>query len=442
MTDKIVLIVLSNYPFYTDNLEDLQGNWNILSNLVDEIFTESVYKECMQIPFLYDIMPASYNVELFKANLKVLFAKTNKSLLKLKQNYPTDIFESVFAVFTDKLAKKILDANLDTILAECSKINPLYLLATGARANMWKDNKVTKVPHFVGLPNWNPELIAAVVFTNALLYYYGDYELNAGDTFIVSVPNFQLEKWDGTFTEPSRYITDELKIGINTSTWKLNSTANKLVKYSNPTALISGLLLNDQNPFQVDYSVIPMIATKYLTISDFELIAEEYIRQSDRPWFTYADILIGFDENDTYSNQTFKRIAYNAVMRKVCNWTLFVPLNTFFDCSNINKLHEDKKMSILPSQLVEPKIDITAEQLPMSDVSEETKELMERATKPHSLGKVLNINCMQLSNPPTESELQKYTQLTEGFIPSDGGGNTPSKVALELLKQLGTKKGG
>ena len=425
MTGKITSIILCNYPFFTSSLADLQSNWNTLEEIIDDNLTEEVYINCMSISFLTDLfLPPNtekavketvhLNFETlkntFKENLKVLFAKTNKTLIKIVQNYKEAERKKIFPMFSKTLGNAI--ANLSTvseIVEYCQKsFSPLYLMMTSARANIWKDSK-RNVPLIlnsknerISNQNMQNEVIATTVFMNSCFQYHGDYSQSGGKCFKVE-PTITFGIWDcETFTEPDRSGTVNITVSSEVS--------NK--RYVNPTAFISAMLLNFQDPNLNDYSVAPMISADYFTTDDISSFAEEYRRQSDRPWLTFADILIGFDENDTYSNQTFKRLIYNAIMRKLCNWTLFIPLNTFFDCSNINKVHKDNGISITPSQLGKfDNLKINDAKLSVANLETLTKELIKKATTPQILGKELNINCMQMSNPPTIEEIARYNAI-------------------------------
>ena len=396
MTGKLAAIILSNYPFYMSGLDDLQENWNIIEKWFDSNINETVYAECSKLSFLSDLFPKTTDFttnfttakETLKETLKILFAKTNKVLIKIIQSWPMALRESTFTMFSENVGDKLSKLTaVDEIREYCNtRYNKLYLAMTSARANIWKDDIVSDNDYRLNVE------IATVVFMNSMFSYHGDYSKGGGQCFRMS------------------FADNDIKLELETRIQKYGS----LTKYYNPTDFISALLLNDQDPNVVDYDTAPMLSAKYFTIDDVKSYAEEYRKQSNRKWFTFADTLIGFDDNDTYSNQTFKRIIYNSVMQKVCNWTLFIPLNTFFDCSNINRIHREKNMKILPSDLGKyDLITVNTPNIEIQNLDEITKELTEEATKSRTLGKTLNINCMTMSNPPTEEEITRYNQITQ-----------------------------
>jgi len=430
---KMCGIVLCNYPIYMNNLEELQTNWNIVENIVDQVLTVEVYQNCLSVSPIMDLfIPWNQNwsssqdidsfislnfdsvKEKFKVYLKNLFAKTNKVLIKITQNYPEKERLKTFSMFTEGICKKLFDAaNLEDLMKVINKnFDPLFLMMTSARANIWKDDSYLVPATSFNFQQWNVEF-ASVIFMNSLFSYYGSFSEEGGKCFkIMFNSNVSFDLWDRkTFREPNIY-GDLYTIATEESTTTFKNGTIELKKYSNPTAIVSELLLNNQNPFDVDYETIPTMTCELYSFSDIQQYVEDYRKQSNRNWLTFADILIGFDDNDTFTNQTFKRSIYNAIMRKVCNWTLFIPLNTFFDCSNINQIHENLKISIKPSDLgkyndIKPEI----KKLNMDDLSETLKELHTAATESKSLGGTLKINTMAMSNPPTEAEIARYNEI-------------------------------
>ena len=433
---KITSIILCNYPFFMNDLEDLQSNWNVLEKIIDEILTEDVYKTCLSISPIMDLfipwntkwnfsedigsfISINYSsiMETFKVRLKTLFAKTNKVLIKVNQNYPEKIKMSVFSVFTEKTSDKLLNASsLDDLMKTINQFNTLYLMSTSSRANIWKDEKYNIPGTSFNFQQWNVEF-ATIIFMNSIFSYYGSFNESGGKCFSINFSeNQSFDIWDmKTFKESTiSGIPFTISIDDNTMTFKNGSI--ELKKYENTTLLISELLLNNQNPFDVNYEMIPNISASLYTFDDIQQYAEDYRKQSNRSWLTFSDVLIGFDENDTYTNQTFKRSIYNFMMRKVCNWTLFIPLNTFFDCSNINRIHEEYGIKMKPSDLTKyDEINPTFKKLDISELSESIKEIHERATKLNQLGNTLKINTMTMSNPPTDTEITKYKSIEKNL---------------------------
>ena len=430
---KITSIILCNYPIYMNQLDDLQSNWNIVENIVNSIMTVDVYKECISISPIMDLflpwntkwtsqddldsfVSINYEslLEKFKIYLKTLFAKTNKVLIKVTQNYPESIRLKLFNIFTEEVSNKLLKANdINDLMSIINKqFDPLYLMITSARANIWKDEKYEIPGTTFNYQQWNVE-IATIILMNSMFSYYGSYKENGGKCFGIKfkeTPIFDL--WDRkTFKESSTNgITFTISKESGTMTFK--NSVNEITKYNNPTLLISELLLNNQNPFDVDYQTMPSITCDLYTMKDILSYVEDYRKQSNRSWMTFGDVLIGFDESDTYTNQTFKRSIYNNIMQKVCNWTLFIPLNTFFDCSNINKVHDDYGITIKPSDLAKyNEIESVSKQLDVGVLSDSMKEIYNRATESKRLGNVLKINTMSMSNPPTEEEITRYNEI-------------------------------
>ena len=403
--NELTSIILCNYPFYMNDLEDLQSNWNILEKKIDNILTKEVFHECFNLLPLYDILyysqlnlsdnSFSMIVEKFKIYLKNLFAKTNKALIRIIQNYPEKIRNNEFYMFTENTANKIFKCESLNKLNEClnKNFNILYLLMTSARANIWKDNKIEISNQIM---NSNNIEIAIIILMNSIFSYYGDYNQSGGKCFKI--------EFNGNL------LNYTLSIENSKETYKKSSI--ELIKYKNPTLFISELLLNSQNPFENNYELIPSISAEMYSIEDIKQIAEDYKKQVNKEWNTFADILIGFDDKDTYKNQTFKRLVYNSVLQKVCNWTLFIPLNTFFDCSNINRIHEENNIKIKPTDLINnTEIKNNIQKLNIEELSSDIEELYKRATEIKPLGKTLKINCMTMSNPPTETEIKRYEAI-------------------------------
>lgn len=502
--NEITSIILCNYPYFMNDLEDLQSNWNDLEARIDKILTQEVYSNCLLLISLYDIFYYSvsnsidinsisslsdetFNTikEKFKVYLKNLFAKTNKSLIKIIKNYPEKIRNNVFYMFTETTSNKILKCESLEELNDCLNKNfdILYLLMTSARANIWKDDKID-VPDSIMSSN-NIQL-AIVVLMNSIFSYYGEYRQSGGKCFSIKFNNdvslkllnsntnttlsedkegFNLlDKIKATLNKLSKsdskndsktdlesntestsnnvsesasnsvsesasesntesdskndYKNNNLtfSISVDSSKQTFKNTTTELTKYNNPTLFISELLLNSQNPFDNNYELIPSISADMFSIDDILQMTEEYGKQVNKEWLTFADVLIGFDDKDTYRNQTFKRLVYNTVLQKVCNWTLFVPLNTFFDCSNINRIHEENGITIKPSDLINVKdIENNVEKLKIEDLSDSIEEIYKRATEMKPLGKTLKINCMTMSNPPTETEIKRYEEIKQAM---------------------------
>ena len=422
--NEITAMILCNYPFYMNDLENLQSNWNVIDNRINEILTIDVYNQCLSLIPLYDIFYYSSikdnsNIDLiketFKVNLKQLFAKTNKALIKIIQNYPEKVRNDVFYMFTEKTANKILECKTIEELNDTlnKNFNILYLMMTSARANIWKDNKTNLPSTYI---NYNNIELAIVILMNSIFSYYGDYNQSGGKCFDIKfIEPVELKLWNQIDYYTSDY-SDKLSfdITVNNSKTTFKNSSNELIKYENNTLFITELLLNSQNPFDIDYELIPNISADMYSINDILQISEDYKKQSNKPWNTFADVLIGFDDKDTYKNQTFKRLVYNSVLQKVCNWTLFIPLNTFFDCSNINKIHDDNNIKIKPSDLSKVNLaDNTLEKLKVEDLSNEIEDIYKRANEKRELGKVLKINCMNMSNPPTETEINRYNEISK-----------------------------
>lgn len=479
--NEIAAIILSNHPFYMNNLEDLQSNWNILEARINEIMNAEVFYNCILLMPLYDIfiyslpesimqsdladntissyISSNYEsiLEKFKINLKTLFAKTNKALLKIIQNYPEKNRNDIFYMFTEKTANKILKCqSLEELNDSMNKnFDILYLMMTSARANIWKDNKVNLPSTYI---NYNNIELAIVILMNSIFSYYGEYNKDGGKCFNIKFLNeYALRIWDGVSisisneasssdntsvsnessnntyndsssnesrnssndaasrkTSANNSIETDIKFSleISTSTTTFKNASMSLTKYSNNTLFISDLLLNSQNPFDVDYELIPNISADMYSLYDVMSIASEYKKQVNKSWNNFSDILIGFDDKDTYKNQTFKRLVYNIVLQKVCNWTLFIPLNTFFDCSNINRIHEENGIKIKPSDLAKGNLKSNnVNKLELEDLTEDIEAIHKRATESRQLGKVLKINCMTMSNPPTETEINRYKEI-------------------------------
>lgn len=439
----ITSIILNNYPFYMSSLENLQDNWNIVEDYINVNLTKQVYYDCLAIPPIFDLFipyGTSWNTRLdlkdyindnfealknmFLVNLKTLFAKTNKTLLKIVQTYPENVRKDVFAMFLENTTtKNVLTKNTpEDVIDSLSKYpeNHIpFLMMTSARANIWKDMNVP-VPYVskndsqVFNQQFNNYLYAAIFLANSMFQYYGDTTKDAGKCFEISdFKNVSLGVWDRkSFTEP---FNGNIQATLSTTSKKreYKTSDMKMSKYSYQYEYIGALLLNAQDPFNVDFSLAPLISASYYSLQDFVTYCEEYQHVVDTPWKTFADVLIGFAENDTFTSQTFKKIVYNGVMRKICNWSLFIPLNTFFDCSNINKAHINKGISIMPSQLANYKTSVEIPQtvIKYDSLQKDIEDVYDRATQKNPVDRVLKINCLQMSNPPTQEELARYNQI-------------------------------
>ena len=439
----ITSIILNNYPFYMSSLEDLQDNWNVVEDYINMNLTKEVYYDCLAIPPIFDLFipyGTSWNSRMdlkeyvnnnfeslksiFLVNLKTLFAKTNKTLLKIIQAYPENVRKDVFSMFLESTTtKNVLTKNTPQEVIESLKKYPSnhipYLMLTSARANIWKDTSVP-VPYVyindsqVFNQQFNNYLYAAIFLANSMFQYYGDATKDAGKCFEISDFNkVSLGVWDRkSFTEP---FTGNIQATLSITSRKRDykTSVMKMSKYSYQYEYIGALLLNAQDPFNVDFTLAPLISASYYSLEDFVAYCEEFQHVSNTPWKTFGDVLIGFSENDTFTSQTFKKIVYNGVMRKICNWSLFIPLNTFFDCSNINKAHQDKKISIMPSQLGSYDESVTIPQsiIKYDSLQKDIEDVYKRATQKNSIDRVLKINCLQMSNPPTKEEIARYKQI-------------------------------
>lgn len=439
----ITSIILNNYPFYMSSLEDLQDNWNIVEDYINVNLTKEVYYDCLAIPPIFDLFipyGTSWNSRMdlkeyvnnnfeslksvFLVNLKTLFAKTNKTLLKIIQAYPENVRKDVFSMFLESTTtKNVLTKNTPQEVIESLKKYPSnhipFLMMTSARANIWKDTSVP-VPYVysndsqVFNQQFNNYLYAAIFLANSMFQYYGDTTKDAGKCFEISDFNkVSLGVWDRkSFTEP---FTGNIQATLSITSRKRDykTSAMKMSKYSYQYEYIGALLLNAQDPFNVDFTLAPLISASYYSLEDFVTYCEEFQHVSNTPWKTFGDVLIGFSENDTFTSQTFKKIVYNGVMRKICNWSLFIPLNTFFDCSNINKAHQDKKISIMPSQLgsYDESVKIPQSIIKYDSLQKDIEDVYKRATQKNPVDRVLKINCLQMSNPPTKEEIARYEQI-------------------------------
>ena len=57
----------------------------------------------------------------------------------------------------------------------------------------------------------------------------------------------------------------------------------------------------------------------------------------------------------------------------------------------------------------------TSKKLNMEDIANDVSELIKRAQEQKTIGKTLNINCMTMSNPPTEEEKRRYEEIERGL---------------------------